>query len=71
MSDVSFSSAAPGKRAGMDSIGVGDADLGGGGKGLLRSLESVDDVGEDNLAVEVDVKSGPGGDDGKLSNDTV
>lgn len=55
----------------LGSMEVGEAVLGGGGKGLLRSLEVLGVGGRDGSAKDGDFKLGPGGDDDRLSKATV
>lgn len=50
---------------------MGDSDLGGNGKGLLRFVVFLGEAGDDGFAKDVEMKLGPGGDDDKLSNETV
>lgn len=57
--------------SGIISMFLGDSDLGGGGKGLLRSFVSVEEVGETAFMEYFCGKVELIGDDDKLSNDTV
>lgn len=57
--------------SGVYSIGFGDTDLGGSGRGLLGSFVSMGEVGETGFIDSIGGKVGSAGNDDKLSNDTV
>lgn len=57
--------------AGIDSMRVGDSDLGGGGNGLSRSVETLDNVADNGSVVGVNAEPGPFVVEDRLSNETV